>query len=33
MSYPYFAAGLVVGAAVAYWYFRRRMMQEIVHVL
>ena len=28
-----FVAGFVVAAIFAYWYVRRRMSQEIVHVL
>lgn len=28
-----FAVGLVIGAVAAYWYIRRKMSQEITHVL
>lgn len=28
-----FVAGFVVAAVFAYWFYRRRMSQEIIHVL
>lgn len=33
MSPSWLVGGFVAGALFAYWYYRRRMSQEIVHVL